>query len=315
MIDAAGLPDRVADRAKRIFERLGAAEAKVHRVDVQQVHFHEVGAVDSIVDIVGACCAIELLGIDRVLCSPIPLGSGMVRCEHGMMPVPAPATAELMRGVPVREVQIKGEATTPTAAAIFTTLSEGFGPMPAMSVQAIGYGAGTREGGSVPNLLRVMVGELAVGEGDTDAVVELAANVDDCTGEVLGATLEALLAGGALDAWASPIVMKKSRPAWQLCALCKPADADALERIFFTQTTTFGVRRGNWTRSKLDRTHQVVETAYGPVRVKLGSLAGTLVTASPEFEDCRQAAQAHHVSVREVMAAAQAAFRERPDVR
>ena len=309
LIDAAGLPARAADRARRIFERLAAVEAKIHRVDVEQVHFHEVGAVDSILDIAGACCALELLNIDRIACSGIPLGSGMVKCEHGLLPVPAPAAAELLRGVPVRDVAITGEATTPTAAAVFATLAESFGPMPPMNVQAIGYGAGSREGGSVPNLLRVFVGERA-DDGTSDSVVELCANLDDCSGEVLGATIELLLASGALDAWAGPIVMKKSRPAWQISVLCQPGDADAMEGILFEQTTTFGVRRSGWTRGKLDRAHVNVQTPYGPVRVKTGRRAGRVVTASPEFEDCRQAASAHHISVREVMAAAQAAYRE-----
>jgi hypothetical protein len=309
MIDRAGLPTRAADRARRVFERLAAAEAKVHRISTEEVHFHEVGAVDSIIDIVGAAVALELLGIDRVLCSPIPLGSGTVACEHGLMPVPAPATAELMRGLPVRDVRIEGEATTPTAAAFFAALSEGFGPLPPMDVRAIGYGAGTREGTAMPNLLRVFVGEMA-DEGSADSVVELSANVDDCSGEVLGAAMEALLSAGALDAWANPIVMKKSRPAWQISVLARPADADEMERILFAQTTTFGVRRGAWSRRKLHRSHQAVETPYGPVRVKVGRLAGRVVTASPEFEDCRRAAEAHHLAVREVIRAAEAAFRE-----
>ena len=190
MIGSAGLPPRVADRAKRIFTRLGEAEAKIHGLPVEKVHFHEVGAADSIMDIVGACVAMELLGIERVLCSPIPTGRGMVTMAHGTFPVPAPATAELLRGVPLAAGDIEGEMTTPTAAAILTTLAESFGPLPAMKVASIGYGAGSRFQENYPNLLRVFVGR-ADNSGDSDSVIELSANIDDCTGEILGATMSA----------------------------------------------------------------------------------------------------------------------------
>jgi uncharacterized protein (TIGR00299 family) protein len=310
LIDRAALPARAAQRAKAIFTRLAEAEAKVHRIDVQEVHFHEVGAVDSIMDIVAAAVALELLNADSVQCSPIPTGSGVVTCSHGTMPVPAPATAELLLGVPVRPAEVTGEATTPTAAAVLTTLAESYGPLPAMQVAAVGYGAGTREGGVLPNLLRVFLGQPAEG-GSADAVVELCANIDDCTGEVLGAALEALLAAGALDAWATSAVMKKSRPAWVLSVLCTPADAGAMEDILFTQTTTFGVRRSTWTRSKLLRRHETVQTPYGAVRVKVGRRGDRDITVSPEFDDCRAAAGAHGVAVREVLLAALEAYRQR----
>jgi pyridinium-3,5-bisthiocarboxylic acid mononucleotide nickel chelatase len=181
--------------------------------------------------------------------------------------------------------------------------------MPAMSVGAVGYGAGTKTGGPMPNLLRVFVGA-ATDDGSADTVVELSANIDDCTGEVLGATLEMLIENGCLDAWACPIVMKKSRPAWMLSALCRPADVAATEQLLFRQTTSFGIRRCTMQRTKLAREHRTVETDYGPIRVKVGRLAGEVVTASPEFSDCRQAALAHHVSIKEVFSAADAAFRE-----
>jgi uncharacterized protein (TIGR00299 family) protein len=308
MIGAAGLPARVVDRARRVFQRLGEAEAAVHGIAVQEVHFHEVGAVDSIVDVVAACVGLELLGIDRLLCSPIPVGSGTVRCEHGLLPVPAPATARLMIGVPVLQAPITGEATTPTAAALLTTLAESFGPVPAMTVSAIGCGAGTRDGGPLPNLLRVLVGESS-DAGATDSVVELSCNLDDCTGETIAVAIARLLSYGCLDAWASPAVMKKSRPAWILSALAAPADAAEAERILLTETTTFGVRRRLCERRKLVRHHEVVETPYGPIRVKVGLLDGREMTASPEFEDCNQAAERHHVAVREVFAAAQTVYR------
>jgi len=278
MIDGADLPGRVAERAKAIFTRLGQAEASIHQVDLAQVHFHEVGAVDSIADIVGACLALDSLGVDRIVCSPIPLGSGTVTCDHGQFPLPAPATAALLAGVPTKPGPNEGEATTPTAAAILTTLADAFGPLPALTVDAIGYGAGTREGDAVPNLLRIFIGEVSE-DGSADTVVELSANIDDCSGEVIGAAIDKLLAAGCVDAWAAPIVMKKSRPAWTLSALCSEADVAAVEDIFFRETTTFGVRRRHCARRKLDRRHETVETPYGPVRIKLGVLNGRIVTA------------------------------------
>ncbi len=310
VIDRAALPARAAERAKAIFTRLAEAEARVHRIDVRDVHFHEVGAIDSIVDVVGAAVALELLDVDTIYCSPIPTGSGTITCSHGTMPVPAPATAELLIGVPVRPAEVAGEATTPTAAAVLTTLAESYGPLPPMQVSAIGWGAGTREGGALPNLLRVFLGRPDEA-GSADSVVELAANVDDCSGEVLGAALEALLAAGALDAWATPAVMKKSRPAWLLSVLCSPGDTAAMEDILFAQTPTFGLRRSTWMRSKLLRRHETVQTPYGPVRVKVGRRGDRDVTVSPEFDDCQAAAKAHGVAVRDVLAAAVQAYRRR----
>lgn len=308
MIAAAGLPARAADRAAKVFGRLGAAEAKVHNVSIEEVHFHEVGAIDSIADVVGACVAMELLGVERIFSSPIPLGSGTVKCDHGILPVPPPATAELVIGAKTVPGLMTGELTTPTAAAILTALSEEFGDMPELSVSAVGYGAGTRNAGTVPNLTRVFVGELAQ-LGTADTVVELSANIDDCSGEILGSTIEKLLSAGCQDAWASPIVMKKSRPAWMLSVLCSPADVQRAGQILFEETTTFGIRRRHCTRSKLDRRFEAVETPYGPIRIKIGRLDGHDVTASPEFADCQSAAASHHVSVREVLAAAAATYR------
>jgi uncharacterized protein (TIGR00299 family) protein len=309
LLDRAALPPRAAERARRIFTRLGEAEAHVHRIPLEEVHFHEVGAVDSIVDIVAACVALELLGVEEVFCSAIPAGSGTVQTEHGLLPVPAPATAELLKGVPVAACDVPAEMTTPTAAAVLTTLAKSYGAMPAMRVRAAGYGAGTRVTGTMPNLLRVILGEADAG-GEADSVVELSANLDDCSGEILGATIERLLEAGCLDAWASAAVMKKNRPAWVLSALCTPETAEAAEEILFSETTTFGVRRRAASRSKLLRRHETVETPYGPVRIKIGRRGEKIVTASPEFSDCLQAARCHHVAVREVMAAAEALYRQ-----
>ncbi len=307
IISRADLPPRVTRRATRAFEHLGRAEAQVHGIPLEKVHFHEVGAVDSIVDIVAAAVALELLGIDEVFCSPIPVGSGTVECDHGTLPVPAPATALLLKDASIYAGPVPGEAVTPTAAALLTTLAETQGPAPKMTLATVGYGAGSREGGDVPNVLRVLVGQ-GDDVGTVDGLVELAANIDDATGEILGATLEKLLTAGCLDAWAQPAVAKKSRPAWVLTALCGQADVAAMERLIFTETTTFGIRRRPCTRSKLARQFETVETPFGPVRMKLGTLGEQIVTASPEFVDCRAAAEAHGVAVRTVMDAARKAW-------
>jgi len=309
MLDAAALSARATDRAKRVFTRLAEAEAKVHGTGVEEVHFHEIGAIDSIADIVGACVAMELLGIEQVYCSPIPVGQGTIRCAHGVLPVPAPATARLLVGAKTVRSELEGEVTTPTAAALLTTLAESFGPMPAMEVSAVGWGAGTHDRQDVPNLLRVFVGR-GDNEGEADSVVELSANLDDCTGEVIGAAIEKLLAAGCLDACAAPILMKKSRPAWMISVLCRPEDVERAEDILFAETTTLGVRRRPAARTKLRREHRSVETLYGPISVKVGLRGDRVVTASPEFAECRQAAESHHVAVREVLAAAQEAFRQ-----
>lgn len=311
MIAAADLPARAAERAGAIFTNLARAEAQVHGCGIEQVHFHEVGALDSIADIVGAALALELLNVDRVECSPLPTGHGFVDCDHGRMPVPAPATAELLRGVPLAGTDIPFEAVTPTAAAILTTLAERFGPPPEMTLSAVGCGAGTREQGPLPNVLRVLLGDSEADTAERDSVWELATNLDDCTGELIAAAIEAALQAGALDAWATPATMKKSRPGWVLSMLCHPADADAVEAILFKQTPTFGIRRRPWQRSILKREHETVETPFGPVRVKLGRRGGQLLVASPEFADCQAAAACHHVAVREVFDAARAAFTNR----
>ena len=309
IIDSAKLSPRAADAAKKTFNRLAVAEAKVHQTSVEEVHFHEVGAIDSIADIVGACIALDLLGIDEVHCSAIPLGSGTIECAHGILPVPPPATAELLIGAKTVPGPMEGELTTPTAAALLTALSLSYGPIPSMQVRTVGYGAGTRNNGKVPNLLRVWIG--TSDKDDTaDTVVELSANIDDCSGEVLGSTLERLLQAGCVDAWASPIAMKKSRPAWMLSALCFERDVKAMEDLLFSETTTFGIRRRACERAKLLRRFEVAETPYGPIRIKIGAWCGQDVSASPEFADCQAAAASHHVSVREVLAVAAAVWRQ-----
>lgn len=306
IIDASALPVTVKQRSVRVFGRLAEAEAAVHGTTVDEVHFHEVGAVDAIVDVVGAVLALDLLGVEQVTCSPIPVGSGTVTCAHGTMPVPAPATAELLKGVPIAACDEVGELTTPTAAAVITTLASTFGPLPGMRITAVGYGAGSREGRTRPNLLRVIVGE-AVEEGDVDLITVLETSIDDATPEVIGHCVERLLNEGALDAYAVPIQMKKSRPGVLLTVLCTPNRVRAMEQVLFAETTTFGVRRHDVERRKLPRRHETVTTPFGKVRMKVGERDGVM-TASPEYDDCRAAAEKHRVALRDVMAAANQAW-------
>jgi hypothetical protein len=303
MIQGANLPGGSKDRAIAIFARLAEVEAAVHGTTPDAVHFHEVGAVDSIVDIVGAAVAMELLGIERVECSPIPPGSGTVQSAHGLLPVPAPATAELLKGIPVRPSPEEGELTTPTGAAILTTLAASFGPMPAMVVRAVGQGAGTRQGRSVPNLLRVFLGETAdqPADLDSDSLWTVETNLDDTTAEVVADAGQRLLAAGALDVFMTPVTMKKGRSGIVLTCLVHETERPRIEELIFEHTGTFGLRRWLCGRSLLHRRHETVTTSCGPVRLKLGLRGQKVVRVSPEFEDCRRAAEAHAVSVQAVM--------------
>ncbi len=322
ILEGAELSESVRDRAIRVFERLAQAEADVHGTSIEKVHFHEVGAVDAILDIAGACWGLESLGIDRMVCSPIPTGSGTVMCAHGEMPIPAPATARLLQGIPLRRCDEVGELTTPTGAAILTTLADEFGNLPAMRVDEIGLGAGFRDGQSVPNCLRIMVGTgLEVGGEGCPAsgsdgvhghrVILLEANLDDTTPEIVGYTLEMLLNAGALDAYCVPIQMKKSRPGMLLTVLCEASSADLLESILFEETSTLGVRRREMLRTCLSRRHETVETPYGSVRIKIGNRDGEDIVASPEFDDCRTLAESREVPLRVVMDAARMAWSQR----
>ncbi len=306
IIRSGKFPDGVRENSIRVFERLAQAEAQVHGTSVDKVHFHEVGAVDAIVDVVGAVLALQTLGVERVVCSPVPVGSGTVKCAHGVMPIPAPATAVLLKGVPLAASEETGELITPTGAAVLTTLADEFGPLPAMSVSAIGYGAGTRDGASVPNLLRVFVGA-ASDSDDADSVAVLETNIDDASGEIVGYTIERLLEMGALDAYAVPIQMKKTRPGFVLTVICETAKIPLMEGILFRETPTFGIRRRTVQRTKLTRRFETVDTAFGPIRIKIGEREGA-ITASPEYEDCKAAAVKHDAALREVIAAARAAW-------
>lgn len=311
IIDRAGLKPRVADGAKTIFGRLAEAEATVHNTAVEKVHFHEVGAADAIVDIVCACAGLAQLEIERVICSPIPTGRGTVTCEHGVMPIPAPATTLLLKGVPLADCDEPGELTTPTGAAILTTLADRFGPLPPMCIEAAGYGAGTRTGRTRANFLRLIIGDTDAQESrETDAVCLLEAQVDDATGQVVAYACERLLEDGALDAYVVPIIMKKGRPGQLLTVLCRPDDVAALEAVMFRETTTLGIRRHACQRTKLARELVSVESRYGPIRVKIASQGGATLRVWPEYEDCAAAARRGAVSLRDVQQAALKAYEE-----
>jgi uncharacterized protein (TIGR00299 family) protein len=310
IINQGSLPPSLAERASAIFHRLGAAEAKVHGCNIQDVHFHEIGAVDTIVDIVGALAALDDLGVTSVVTSPIPMGTGTVDTEHGRLPVPAPATAELLTGIPIGSCDEPGELTTPTGAAVLTAVTDAYGPTPSMTLEAVGYGAGRRDGIHRPNLLRVLLGSPLAG-GTAEEVILLEAGIDDATGEAIGHCLERALDAGALDAYCVPIYMKKSRPGVLVTVLSTPPDADRLEEILFAETTTFGVRRHSARRSTLQREHQPVDTPFGQVRVKVGRRGSQVLTVSPEYEDCRSLARQRNCTLAEVMNAAWRAWEQK----
>jgi len=303
LIEDGSLKPAVRARAIRVFTRLAEAEAAAHGTSMEHVHFHEVGAIDAIVDIVGACAALDALEIDEVRCSPIPTGHGTITCEHGVLPVPAPGTAALLKGVPLAECDEPGELTTPTGAALLTTLATAYGPMPAMTIESIGYGAGQREGKTRPNLLRLLVGQAAT-SAEADEITVLEANVDDSTPETVAYAVEKLLAAGALDAFCTPIYMKKGRPAVMVSVLAEPARRHELEAILFAETSTFGIRSYRAERRKLGRSYTEVDTPYGRIRLKVGRHGDKVVSVSPEYEDCRAAAERTGVPLREIMTAA-----------
>jgi uncharacterized protein (TIGR00299 family) protein len=296
----------VRERAGAIFRKLGEAEARVHDVPLEKIHFHEVGAVDAIVDIVGACVGFHALGIEKFACSPLNVGGGTAKMAHGVLLVPAPATANLLQGKPTYSNGVQKELVTPTGAAIVATLCDAFGPQPAMSVGAIGYGAGTADLEGQPNVLRIMVGEAAektvAGFDDEIAVVE--ANLDDMNPQIYGYFLEKALGAGALDVYTTPVQMKKNRPGTLLTVLCKPADTDALMSLIFAETTTFGVRTYRAQRKVLPREWVNVGTEFGEVRIKVSRVNGRILHVAPEFEDCRKLAVEKNVPLQRVIAEA-----------
>src|SRR5262245_3632678 len=310
IISSSNLSDQVKQRAQTIFQRIGEAEAKIHNVPIETVHFHEVGAIDSIVDVVGACVAFDALKIGRIISSPLHVGSGTFQCAHGTYPVPGPATAELLKGVPIYSKDVEGELVTPTGAAIISTLAESYGPTPALKIEKVGYGAGTRDYPKFPNALRAIIGEMEEDADLTPATVTvIEANIDDLNAQVFGYLMEKALAAGALDIFYTPVQMKKNRPGVLLTLLCDPTDRERMCDLIFRETTTLGVRYRNERREILTREFVTVETEYGPIRVKVSRARdGRVMNASPEFEDCRVAAEKHHVGLRDAQAAALKAY-------
>lgn len=313
LIDRAGLAPPVAERAKLIFTRLGQAEARVHGEPVEKVHFHEVGAVDAIVDIVGACIGFELLGLGEFAASALNVGGGTVQTAHGLLPVPAPATADLLRGAPTYSTGIQKELVTPTGAAIVSTLATHFGAMPPMTASAIGYGAGTAELSEQPNVLRLFVGEAAAreaGAGWDEIVAVVETNVDDMNPQLYGYFVERAFEAGARDVFAAPVQMKKNRPGQLVTIVCEPAAVNRMVDLLFRETTTIGVRTYEARRRMLERETVNVETRLGTVRMKVARLNGHVLNASPEYEDCQRLAAERGVPLKQVLAEAMFSFQK-----
>jgi hypothetical protein len=312
LIEKATLPPRVWARATEVFKCLGEAEARVHGIPIEKVHFHEVGAVDAIIDIVGSCVGFELLDVADFVCSPLNVGGGTVQTEHGLLPVPAPATADMLRQAPTYSTGIQRELVTPTGAALVAGLVNRFGPMPAMTVGKIGYGAGSFEFKEQPNVLRLFLGEAAetVASAEEPEVSILEASLDDMSPEVGGYVLEQALAAGALDVYFTPVQMKKNRPGVVLTVICPPDKADALVRLIFEQTTTIGLRQSTARRRTLERAFVTVKTPLGEVRMKLARLNGRILNAAPEYDDCQRLAREKGVPLKQVLADAQFYFRQ-----
>lgn len=307
LIDRSRCSPRQQELAKRIFTRLAEAEAKVHATTVAKVHFHEVGAVDSIADIVGAAIGWDLLGAERIVASPVPTGRGTIEIAHGRTSIPAPATAELLAGIPLAESKVDAELTTPTGAAILATLVDDFGPLPAMKIERIGYGAGTRDLPDQANLLRLFVGESA-NELKSDQVWIVETNLDDVSGEVIGYAMSRLWEAGAVDVYTTAVQMKKNRPGVVVTALCPAERLLEVEQVLLSETGTLGVRRWPASRSKLERHEHRVRTPWGVIVGKLGMPSGQTSSFSPEYEDCRRVAAEHRVPLRVVYEAALVAF-------
>ncbi|MCA1729142.1 MAG: nickel pincer cofactor biosynthesis protein LarC [Actinobacteria bacterium] len=312
LVREADLPERVARRAVAAFELLAVAEGSVHGRAPEDVTFHEVGAVDSIVDVVGSCAALELLGADTVSCGPLPMGTGIVSSVHGLLPVPGPATLEVLKGSPVRWTEEPNETTTPTGAALMASLTGGAfnDAAPSMVLSTLGYGAGRATLEYAPNILRAVVGEIE-GVGKVEDMELMEANVDDAPGEILGAAIEALLAAGALDAWLEPIIMKKGRGAYKVCALLKGTDREQHARLLMRETGSLGVRYLRVERTVAERRIVEVDLPYGKCRAKIGSLDGKVFVAAPEYDDALRLARKNGLSLLRVYADARTALQER----
>ena len=303
------LAPSVKETAHHILQRIAAVEARLHQIALDRVHLHELGSLDTIVDVVGAVAGLQALGVEAVVVSPLPLGRGQTRSAHGPLPLPAPATLELIKGAPVQGMDREGEWVTPTGAAILSTLAREYGPLPAMRVQAIGYGAGQRDLPTIPNVLRLVIGEAEVGAGDTlETLTVLETNIDDMNPQGYDHIMARLFAAGALDVYLTPIHMKKNRPGILLTVLCRPADAAALTDLLFAETTTLGVRQQTLLRRCLPREIVTVVTRFGPVHVKVTRTKDGRVRAMPEYDDCHRIALERGVPWQEVVAAAQMAW-------
>jgi len=310
LIAKSALTPKQRQLATTIFRKLAAAEAAVHGMPIERVHFHEVGALDSIADILGAAVGLDLLGVERFTSSPIPTGTGTVKAAHGLMPVPTPGTLELLKGVPLAQSNVEFELTTPTGAAILTTIVSEYTVTPAITAERIGHGAGTKDFLDRPNILRLLVGTAdkhqtpnTKHEAETDTVVVLETNLDDVAPEIIGYCTELLFAAGALDVFIVQGQMKKGRPGFLVSVICAPAKAGELEAILFRETATFGIRRHTTERSKLQRESIVVETPWGPVKAKRGWSDDGFEVITPEYEDCARVARERRVPLREVYAA------------
>ena len=316
IISKAAVSESAKATAIRIFEALGAAEAKIHGTDVEKIHFHEVGAVDAIVDITCAAVGAEALGVDDIICSPLNVGGGVVTCAHGTFPIPAPATLELLKNAPIYSGEIQKEMVTPTGAAIVSVLASRFGSFPRMKAEKTGYGAGSQDLKGFPNVLRITVGETS---GEPTAVIPeetitiLEANVDDMTPQLFGYVMDLALQQGALDVFGTAVQMKKNRPGMLLTVLCRPEDAPQLTHLIFAETTSLGVRMREEKRARLARRHLAVNTKWGEVRMKVANLNGSISNYAPEYEDCRRIAAQHHIPLKAVMQEALKIYLERND--
>lgn len=302
------LSDSVKNRAAQIFSRLAEAEAHVHNEPIEKIHFHEVGALDAIIDVCGAAIGFELLGIEKFISSELRVGKGMIEMAHGRFPIPPPAVAELLRGKPIYAGDIEGEFVTPTGAAIISTVGEEFGPMPSMKIEATGYGAGTRDPQKFPNVLRVFVGETQSTAIADEMLLMIETNIDDMSPQLFGYVMDRAFEMGALDCYLTPTQMKKNRPGLLLSVLCRPDQREKFLQMLFAETTTIGARSHEVTRRALSREIVRVETRFGPIDVKVSSTNNGVVNAMPEFEQCRAAAQQTGVALREVQEAARAAY-------
>jgi pyridinium-3,5-bisthiocarboxylic acid mononucleotide nickel chelatase len=308
IIDGSGVSGGVKNRSLRIFTRLAEAEARVHNESIEQVHFHEVGALDAIVDVVGAAICFDAMKIQRFVCSPLHVGSGMIQMAHGQFPVPPPAVTELLRGVPFYSTEIKGELLTPTGAAIITTLCKEYGAIPQMRADSTGYGAGKREYENFPNVLRVLVGETDIQSTSDERLWMIETNLDDLSPQILGHVMDRAFELGALDCYFTPVHMKKNRPGVLLSVICGQNEKELIMKLLFTETTTLGVRSYEVDRRALNRSLVRVETQYGPIDVKVAHLNGLIVNEMPEFEQCRQAAKNADVPLKIVEEAARLAL-------